>query len=76
MKIKEIVSKLNLSKYQWFQTFLKQKYAHSVIVGEVIFIVDWFTNLTCDNSDISQAFVVGFVACLISAFFIYNPLKK
>jgi uncharacterized MnhB-related membrane protein len=74
MKISKIINKLNLSKYHWFQTFLKQKYAHSVIIGLVIFCVDLFLNLV--HSNILQAFIIGSIACLLSAFFIFNPLKN
>ena len=64
-----------LTKKSWYQNFMQYKYSPAIILGVCTFVADLLVHPTHFYTWYSEALATGVGAGLLSAFFIYRPLK-
>ena len=64
-----------LTKKAWYQNFMQHKYSPAIILGVCTFVADLLVHPTHFYTWYSEALATGVGAGLLSAFFIYRPLK-
>lgn len=65
-----------LTKQVWYQQFMQHKYAPAIILGASTFVSDLMVHPTHFGVFWTEALATGVGAGLLSAYFIYRPLKK